>query len=288
MINKSNQIFDSAITEIIKKRISVRAYKPEALDETLKNKIISYLSELKGPFDAKVKFKLVDSNTSLQNNIKLGTYGVIRGASSFIASAVENSGMGLEELGYELEKLVLYAASLGLGTCWMGGTFKKGEFAKAIELKEGELLPIVIPVGYPSENKNIIGSFLRMAAGSKNRKGWEEIFFDGSFEKKLSETTAGPYSVALEMLRLAPSASNKQPWRVVKDGNRFHFYLSHNVGYAKGLGFDMQRIDIGIAICHFDLTLKESGITGHWKKCEQSIKPLNNSTEYIVSWVQED
>ena len=126
MINKSNQIFDSAITEIIKKRISVRAYKSNVLDEVIKNKIVSYFSEIKGPFNAKVRFKLVDTNTSLQNNIKLGTYGVIRGASSFIASAVENSGMGLEELGYELEKLVLYAASLGLGTCCRLRRCRKG------------------------------------------------------------------------------------------------------------------------------------------------------------------
>lgn len=288
MVNKSNQIFDSPITVIIKKRISIRSYKLEALDEAIKNKIISYISELKGPFDAKVRFKLVDSNTSLQNNIKLGTYGVIRGASSFIVSAVENGAMGLEELGYELEKLVLYATSLGLGTCWLGGTFKKGEFAKAIELKEGELLPIVSPIGYPSENGSIIGSLLRLAAGSKNRKGWEEMFFKDNFDEKLTEGTAGTYASALEMLRLAPSASNKQPWRVVKDGDKFHFYLSHTKGYSTGLGFDMQRIDIGIGMCHFDLTLQEAGIIGNWKKCEPASKPLDDSVEYIVSWIREE
>jgi nitroreductase len=287
-VEKPKQLFDAPITEIIRKRISIRKYKEEPLDQATKERLISYFSELKGPFDAKVRFKLVDSNTSLQSNIKLGTYGVIRGASSFIVSAIEKKEMALEELGYQFEKLILYATSLQLGTCWLGGTFKKSEFAKAIEFKEEELLPIVSPIGYPSENKGIIGSLFRIAAGSDNRKSWEEIFFDGSFDNKLMENTAGTYATALEMVRLAPSASNKQPWRVVMDGDKFHFYLNHAKGYSTGLGFDMQRIDIGIAVCHFDLTLKENGITGIWKKLEPSITPLNPNTEYIISWIREE
>ena len=47
-----------------------------------------------------------------------------------------------------MESLILYATSLGLGTCWIGGTFKKGQFAKAIDLKGDEILPIVLPIGY--------------------------------------------------------------------------------------------------------------------------------------------
>lgn len=40
-------------------------------------------------------------------------------------------------------------------------------------------------------------------------------FFDGTFDAALSKEKAGSLQELLEMVRLAPSAVNKQPWRVV-------------------------------------------------------------------------
>jgi hypothetical protein len=286
MENIKNQIFKRPLTEIIKERISVRSYDPKPLEYNLKKNLSDYLASLNGPFNSKIRLKLIDVKTAMDKDIKLGTYGMVRGASSFVVSAVEKEGMSLEELGYELERFVLYATSLGLGTCWLGGTFKKGEFSKAMELKGSELLPIVTPIGYPNKNKNLLGSLVRMAAGSKNRKPWEEIFFDESFEKKMKKDETSIYTTALEMLRLAPSASNKQPWRIVKHNDTFHFYISHTKNYSKGLDFDMQKIDMGICMCHFDLILKEAGLEGSFKKSIPNIKLPNESIEYIISWVK--
>jgi nitroreductase len=284
-MEKQNYIFKKSITEIIKSRISVRTYEPIRLEENIKRNLNDYIQNMKGPFAGKVRFKIIDSDAALNSNIKLGTYGIIKGVSSFAASAVEEGDMNLEELGYELEGFVLYAASLGLGTCWMGGTFKKGEFAKALELKESELLPIVTPIGYPANSEGLVGTVMRRLAGSKNRKPWEELFFNLSFDNKLTKAEAGIYAEALEMVRLAPSASNKQPWRIVRDNDKLHFYLQHTKGYSSALGFDMQRIDIGIAMCHLDFTLKEAGVEGQWKKSKPEIKDMNELSEYVVTWV---
>ena len=57
-----------------------------------------------------------------QNAVKLGTYGFIKGAYSFIASSTVREEFALESLGYQMEKIVLKATELGLGTCWLGGT----------------------------------------------------------------------------------------------------------------------------------------------------------------------
>lgn len=282
---KNGQIYSKSIVQIIKERISVRSYEPKLVEPALKENLVSYLDKLNGPFGAKVRFKLIDSKDSLDKGIKLGTYGMIRGASSFIASACEKHDMSLEELGYELEKFILYATSLGLGTCWLGGTFKKSEFSKALELKNAELLPIVTPVGYPNKNKSILDTLIWKVTAARSRKSWDEIFFNKSFNKALSESDAGGYKEALEMSRLAPSASNKQPWRIIKDDDTFHFYLCHAKGYNASTGFDMQKIDMGIIMCHFDLTLKEMGISGSFKKCPQTIEIPNENTEYIISWI---
>jgi hypothetical protein len=45
----------------------------------------------------------------------------------------------------------------------------------------------------------------------------------------------------------------------------------------------LQKNDIGIAKCHFDLTLKELGIKGSWKELKNVNSP--DDWEYIVSWI---
>jgi len=281
------QHYNKPMTDVIKERTSIRTYESKSLDEKKEQDLTDYINTIDAPFNGSVRFKIVDNAASLNNNIKLGTYGVIKGASSFIAAAVSPGEFNLEELGYKLEKIILYATSLGLGTCWLGGTFKKGEFSKAMKLEEGEILPIITPIGYKAESKSIVEKLMRSVAGSNNRKQWEDIFFDGSFDKKLSPEEGGKFKDALEMVRLAPSASNKQPWRIVKSENTIHFYLCHAKGYSNSLDFDIQRIDMGIAMSHFDLVIKESGIIGNFKDLEPNIKEPNENYEYIISWVLE-
>lgn len=285
MREKQDQIFSRPICDIIRQRTSVRTYISKSIAKEMEEELITFIDNLRGPFSRKVRFKLINSKTiSTNSNIKLGTYGVIKGASLFVAAAVEKGDRAMEELGYEFEKFILYATSLGLGTCWLGGTFKKGEFAKAIALAEEELLPIVTPIGYASEKSSFVDSVLKFASGSKNRKSWKELFYNESFNNPLSKECAGDYFMPLEMLRLAPSASNKQPWRIIKDGNKFRFYLSPTKGYGRALGFDIQRIDMGIAMCHFELTAKELGLSGDWIVEELETKSHMNNEEYIVTW----
>lgn len=286
MSGNNKQIFGKPVNEVIRARSSVRTYKNQQPDPVLIEELNSYMVNLRGPFGVKARLKLIDSRAALSDSgIKLGTYGIIRGASSFVAGAVGKAEKSLEELGYMMESLILYATSLGLGTCWLGGTFKKGEFAKAMELKNDEILPAITPVGYPKESRSPIDSLMRFVAGSKYRKEWKELFFDGGFEKVLNAEAAGSYSVPLEMVRLGPSASNKQPWRIVKDNAGYRFYLQHTKGYSSALGFDMQRLDIGIAMCHFELTAKELNLDGSWLVEAPGLGNIPENTEYIVSWI---
>jgi hypothetical protein len=93
------------------------------------------------------------------------------------------------------------------------------------------------------------------------------------------------------MLRLGPSASNKQPWRVVKTGNTWHLFLARTKGYGQGIlgrslsRGDMQRLDMGIAMCHFEQTARELGLKGRWVVDQPEIGELDELTEYTASWV---
>ena len=77
------------------------------------------------------------------------------------------------------------------------------------------------------------------------------------------------------MVRLAPSASNKQEWRVLLLEKVMHFYKKPS------LMFD--SIDIGIALCHFELSCKELGIEGKFEILKYF--PNNDKIKYVISWI---
>ncbi len=275
-----------SIVALIKRRRSVRTYDGQELTEETKAQLRQVCATVTGPFDAAVRIELLEKLTA-GAPIKLGTYGMIKGATAFIAAAVPSgSEHGLEQLGYMFEKVVLYATALKLGTCWLGGSFNRGDFARAMRPAENEFIPIVSPVGYKKDSLRPMDALVRTVAGSDRRLPWSELFFRESFGNGLSEAEAGEYAEALEMVRLAPSASNKQPWRIVKDRAGLHFYEKHAAGYA-AMGFDMQRIDLGIAMCHFQLTAAERGLAGGWVQAPDApeIGGLPGHTEYIISWL---
>lgn len=284
---KSKFQFDKSINILIKERSSVRTFNGSEIEEDIMFKLTNFIRTINGPFNLKARFKVLNSKEHI-NGAKLGTYGVIKGTSKFLAVAIERGDMDLEELGYEMEVAVLYSTYLGIGTCWLGGTFKKEQFAKAMEVKENEIFCIISPLGYSKDKKSLVDNAIRFLAKSKKRKEWNEIFFIRDFETPLTKyCTLGNYKTVLENVRLAPSASNKQPWRIVKSANTYHFFEAKTKGYSDKLGFDIQRVDIGIAMCHFDLTCKEMGIKGEFKKVDHGIKTLPENTDYIISWVEQ-
>jgi nitroreductase len=234
-----------------------------------------------------VRFELVDLPAKEQNEIKtLGTYGVIKGASMFIVGAVAKGDRAMEDYGYCMEKNILAATHLGLATCWLGGTFNRSASASKINKREDEVVPAITPVGYPRDRKSMMDTAVRFLAKSNSRKAWEEIFFLGNPESFLSRNLAGKYEVPLECVRIGPSASNRQPWRVGKetDTDVFHFYLSRTLGYAeKFLGVSLQDIDMGIAMCHFEVALQEMKQKGSWQNVQPA--PPQKGLEYVVSWV---
>jgi nitroreductase len=283
-----------SITEVIKERCSWRSYDGETLDEKVRVELEGFLSHLdKGPFGVPVRIHLVERSGPSWRTRAFGTYGFISGARQFLAGAVVKADHDLENYGYVFEEAVLRATDLGLGTCWLGGTFNRSSFAHAIDLRDNETLPAVSPVGYKRAKKGALDSAMHRTVGSANRKPWEDLFFHKNFDTLLSEADAGRYSVPLEMIRLAPSAVNGQPWRVIKaeGADSFHFYLKRT-GMRKRTAdmwtpLDLQRIDMGIAMCHFELTAQEMNLKGMWKVLNPDLSPLPGGLEYAVSWVEE-
>ncbi len=273
------------IVKLVIQRKSIRTYTSKPLSNEIKSQIEEYFTKLDNPWGVKINYTLIETKGA-NTNEKLGTYGVIRNASSFIAATLFDSEFALEALGFELEVLILYLTGLGIGTCWLGGTFNRGEFAKEAKLKEGQIIPIITPIGYPAKKTSLTDKLMRKMSKGDSRKEWNQLFFLQDFSTELTKKEAGFYSDALEMVRLAPSASNKQPWRIIKETNTYHFFEYSTPGYSKTFNYDIQRIDMGIAAAHFQLTIKDKAVKGEFAVLEQQIIAPEN-THYKFSWIGE-
>jgi hypothetical protein len=271
--------------ETIRKRVSCRSFDGRALDDRTKEQLRAFFREnTRGPFGNLLRFELVDLTEAERTELKsLGTYGVIKGASLFIAGAVTRGTRAMEDFGFCMERNILFAMALGLGTCWLGGTLNRAGFARKIGLTAEELMPAISPVGYLAEKRSLTDRAFRFMAKSDRRKPREELFFDGQPGNPLVKDKTGAFEQALEAVRIGPSASNRQPWRIIREGAAFHFFLARTPGYDKMLGeIRLQEVDMGIALCHFELAAGELETRGSWREAKPSFDA--GAWEYVLSW----
>jgi hypothetical protein len=281
------------VTELVRQRYSCRRYLESPIDAETRARLADFIAaNPAGPFGSPTRFELVAAAEADRKALRgLGTYGFIKNPTGFILGAMGEGEKNLEDFGYAMERIILFATDLGLGTCWLGGSFTKSRFAKRISAKRDERVPAVTSVGYPAPGSK--DDAARTRIGGARRYEWDKLFFNQRFGVPLPREEAGPHVKPLEMVRLGPSASNKQPWRVVKDGDAYHFYIQRTPGYrnqwlARLLNVDdMQRLDAGIAMCHFKLAAGELGLAGTWQVNEPAVEKPDEMTEYVASWSSE-
>jgi nitroreductase len=269
------------IIEAIEKRKSIRNYTDEPLLSEQVDLISDYIVGLTPPFGAPpVRIRLIHSQRD-KGRIKLGTYGFIGGARDFLTLVFEKKSsfpLMEEAAAYAFEQVILFCTGLGLGTCWLGGSFSRKDFSEPVQLKPNEILRIVSPVGYINPKIRFTETLLGTKGKHLSRKSFESLFFQGDFNTPLSKDVAGIYEKPLEMVRIAPSANNQQPWRIVLADNYLHFYR-----HSSAIGFT--SIDLGIALCHFEQTCKELNIAGKFVVLENKA-PEKKGENYLISWLR--
>jgi len=284
--------FSSEVQLLIRQRYSCRSYAPTPLAAAdlsiLRDAAKNFQT---GPFDNPIRIELISSSQENQADLKkFGTYGFIKNPTGFFIIAAQDSQRAMVDVGYQIEILILRATELGIGTCWLGGTFTKSQFARSIKLTDGEIIPAVISIGYPLNRQALMDRISRIYAGADRRLPWQELFYNGSFSLPLTPQQAGQYQNPLEMVRLAPSASNKQPWRIIHLDNQYHFYLQRTKNYPGPIVnkilklADLQSIDLGIAMAHFELSSLEGGQSGKWIINDPDLPVDKPGLEYIISW----
>ena len=154
----------------------------------------------------------------------------ILGSGSYAAVIVERGApYGRLYAGACGEALALEAVSLGLGTCWVSGTFRRG--AVALPLDAHERVAAVIALGVPAREKHKRTPRKKLTElCSTDPAGWPLWAFD-----------------AAECVRVAPSKMNMQPWRLS--------YAGHTLQLEKTPLAD--DLDMGIALLHLSLGVGE-------------------------------
>ncbi len=240
--------------DLVKTRRSVRSFDGNGITPQVLDELKKYADEITNPYGNKIRFVFLDA---VENGL---SSPVITGEKNYV-SAVAGKAEHIEEAyGYSFQKLLMKAHELGLGTVWIGGTMPRDKFEKASALKEGELMPCVSPLGVTAKKLSLKETLMRKGVKADSRMKFEELFFVGDFTNPLDERYAKEHGLYddLEAVRLAPSAVNKQPWRVVIDGKKAHFYEKHDKGYITP-DYDLQKIDVGIALYNFEAQLLSEG-----------------------------
>ena len=144
--------FKTPITELIRRRTSWRKYLKMDVDKKTLDLLEAFVKEEQsGLLGGNLRFEILSSvDIDSRELQQMTTYGLIKAPRGFIVGTMTRTSLNLEEFGYAMEKIVLYATELGLSTCWLGGTFTRSRFAEKIALKTSEELPAVVSFGYPS------------------------------------------------------------------------------------------------------------------------------------------
>lgn len=263
--------------EAIISRKSIRKYTGESLTIKDKELLQTYLSQaenLIGPFGNTIKILFKD--LELQDG-KIATYGFVKKAPSFLVTICKRNQESLLDLGFVVENLILFLQQNKINTCWLGGTFQRKKLQVEEELEEGDFIPIISPIGYAAEQAHLFGQIIRKMAKADSRLDFDSLFFQNDFQSPISSEK---WKEWLEYVRLAPSASNKQPWRIVlsKD-EKAHFFIARTPKYGSSLGYDIQMVDIGIALSHFVTIIGKKEIIVKNPK----IALPNNNYSYLFS-----
>jgi len=263
------------IVEAIEARSSVRTFVGEPLCMEQIKSINLAMSRATYPLHGSWSMEL--RRFELTGPLRPGTYGFIKGAVDFMLLGFDgNNHADAVAAGFAMEQVVLACTQMGLGTCWMAGTFKATDFCAKSHFPDGMGLQAVIPVGTAAGRTRFIERVTRFAMGSRNRKPVESLFFAGDWNRPMAD--CGQFYEPLMMMRLAPSSTNSQPWRALIDGDAVHFYCKDATR--------VHMIDMGIGMCHFDMTGRYRGITGHWT-VDSSMAPVPaGGMVYVATYIR--
>lgn len=219
--------------EAIMVRTSCRSY----LKDPIESEILESLKEKIEAVNAESQLTiswLEDGRAAMEGG---KSYGLFKGVRSMLAVKGPSELPHLrEKAGYYGQKLVLEAAILGLGTCWVGGTFDKS----ALKIPDNEELVCVITVGNTADKPTLKDRFIRGIIRRNTKTVDQLITSDVPLSKEISE--------AMELVQRAPTARNQQKVTFKLEKGKITAHVPDD--------YTFDLVDLGICKLHFECGAK--------------------------------
>lgn len=223
--------------QAIENRESRRIYREKEIDIKKMIKLKKCISQFNEEHNLRISL-IDDAREAFWGFSK--SYGFFKGVRSVIALKGLKGDMHLrEKLGYYGERIVLEATKLGLGTCWVGGTFDADD--PSFNTQVDEELVCVLTIGYSQLDKSIKEKIIHWFT-HRTKRSLDKFY--------VSDKTVLPkwFLFGVELASKAPSAKNRQPVKFEYKKDIVKAFVDE-----KGT-FDL--IDLGIAKLHFEIGAK--------------------------------
>ena len=219
--------------EAILVRVSNRKYLDRALTEdeiSQLNKIIDVANQASG-----LRMQLLTDCPEAFSSLR-SSYGLFSGVRNMVALVgPEDLPDFQEKCGYYGQKVLLGATALGLGTCWVCGTYDRGKVP--CRIRPGDVLCGVIAVGpvapQPGTKERLIRSALH-----RGHKSAAEL------SRGLGDAPDW-FQAGISAVTRAPSALNRQAYRFTYAGGSVTVRQTEHAAWSD--------VDLGIAKYQFEI-----------------------------------
>lgn len=208
--------------EALQQRHSVRAYQDKKIEADKVNQLNALIEECNK--EGNLNLQLLEDAGGTFGRVMSKVMG-LGSAPSVIACIGPDDSTLDERIGYYGQKIVLFAQSIGLNTCWAGTFSEKKSPAKR---SAGDRFPIVIAIGYGVNGGRVRKSKSLDQVVAGGIEGKPEWFVKGA-----------------EAALLAPTAINQQRFEIVlKNGDAVEIVDRGGV---------LSKIDKGIVKYNFEV-----------------------------------
>ena len=269
---------------MILKRRSVRTYQPGHIEEDTLRELLDYAAEVTLPENllgsTPVRFDYV--------GVPIRQMG-ITGASQYLVAIVSKTRATDEvlDIGRCLEKVMIRATRMGLGTVCCGGFGASKLIPLLPNYDEAtDHIACLIPFGYAVNPMPRGEKLFRWLFRCDPRIPTSELFQQESTDgvrAPLSGDLAKKYETVLLPTSRAPSSINQQTTRIVSSsaGRMDFFATTTSRWYA--------RINAGIRMANWELACIGESLPGHWEiDSERQNASLDDAMRYMATWVEDE
>jgi hypothetical protein len=210
------------------------------------------------PFEGARTVLVREAPARFFTSIVLG-YGKVSSPSALVFVGDRRRPEAAAAAGFTAEAAVLEATAMGFATCWIGGGVRRNDVEALLGLAPHDHVYSISALGYASDRPTLGERTTAGMVRARSRKSLD-VLAPGHAEWP-DWARAG-----LEAARLAPSATNRQPWRFAMGDDstartdrtvRLFFNGPDTPVISK-------RLDCGIAMLHFELGARAAGVGGSW------------------------